>query len=91
MPILNFTPKSHKIGEETDVFITSSQAGDPVLCVKCNDVAEYIIGQMHPEHRSRQDIITNVVSRFSCTQKEATVAVQEVISGLKGEGGGQNA
>lgn len=82
MPKLNFTPKTHYIGENTDIFITSCKKGDPPICMKCNDVAAFIIGQMYPEHKPRTEIVPLVMEKFSCSEEESIEAVQTVISTL---------
>lgn len=82
MPKLLFTPKTHIIGNNTDTFITSSAKGDNPLCIKCNSVAAFIIGQMHPEHKPRTEIIPLVMEEFGCSKDDAEQAVKTVISTL---------
>ena len=82
MPKLKFKPKSHTIGDNTDIFITACNSGEPAICIKCNDVAAFIINQMYPEHKPRKDIIPLVMAQFNCTEEEATEAVETVISKL---------
>ena len=82
MPKLHFEPKEHIIGDNKEIFITSANAGEPVICIKCNEVAAFIIKQMHPEHKPRKEIIPLVVEQFGCTVEEATEAVETVISTL---------
>lgn len=82
MPKLHFEPKEHIIGDNEDIFITAANEGEPVICIKCNDVAAFIIKQMYPEHKPRTEIIPLVVAEFGCTEAEATEAVATVISTL---------
>ena len=82
MPKLLFTPKKHFIGDNPDIFYTFAEKDAPTLCIKCNDVAAFILEQMHPEHKPRTEIIPMVVSEFGCTEEEATEAVQTVINTL---------
>lgn len=91
MPKLLFEPKEHKIGNNTEIFITAHKVGDPVVCIKCNDVAAFIISQMYPEHKPRLEIIPLVIDKFGCTAAEAEEAVETVISKLrKGNANGGN-
>lgn len=82
MPKLLFTPKKHFIGDNSDIFYTAAKKDEPVLCIKCNDVASFILEQMHPEHKPRIEIIPLVVTEFGCSEEEATQAVETVINAL---------
>ena len=82
MPKLLFKPIEHKIGENRETFITGEKKGEPVLCIKCNDEAAFIIKQMYPEHKPRKEIIPLVIAKFGCTEEEATEAVEGVIKTL---------
>ncbi|MGI6279437.1 MAG: hypothetical protein ACOYJS_02630 [Acutalibacteraceae bacterium] len=86
MPKLLFTPKEHKIGDNQDIFITACKNGENALCIKCNEVAAFIIRQMHPQHKPRLEIIPLVVSEFGCTYAEAAQAVNTVINKLLEKG-----
>lgn len=86
MPKLLFTPVRHKVEteDEANIFITSKHDGEPVLCIKCNELAAFIIEQMHPEHRGRAEIITAVLERYpDMTEEEATEEVNGVIDKLR--------
>ena len=87
MPKLLFTPVQHKIQteDESNILITSKHDGEPVLCIKCNELAAFIINQMHPEHKPRTEIVAAVLERYpEATEEEATEAVNGVIDALKG-------
>ena len=80
MPKLKFEPKEHIVGDNEEIFITAANEGEPAICIKCNDVAAFIIKQMYPEHKPRTEIIPLVVAEFGCTEEEAKDAAETVIS-----------
>lgn len=82
MPKLIFEPKVHIIGDNEDIFITATNEGEPTICIKCNDVAAFIIKKMYPDHKPRTEIAEMVAHKFGCTSSEATRAVETVISAL---------
>lgn len=82
MPRLLFTPKKHYIGDNPDIFYTFAEKDAPTLCIKCNDVAAFILEEMHPGHKPRTEIVSLVVAKFGCTEEEATEAVETVINTL---------
>lgn len=82
MPRLLFTPKKHFIGDNYDIFYTAAKNNEPTLCIKCNNVAAFILEQMHPDHKPRTEIIPLVVAEFGCTEEEAAEAVKTVINTL---------
>ncbi len=92
MPKLLFKPKFHSIGDQTDIFVTSCEDGAPIVCMRCNDVAKFILEQMYPDHKPRAEIIPEVMAQFSVSQAEATEAVNKVITKLldKGEQGNES-
>ena len=83
MPKLKFEPKIHIFGIESDIFITAANEGEPVICIKCNDVAAFIIKKMYPEHKPRTVIAEMVADKFRCTSAEAARAVETVIYALQ--------
>jgi len=82
MPKLLFTPKFHTIGENEEIFITSCKKNDGAICIKCNDVAAFIISKMYPEHMPRAQIAALTAEKFSCSEEEASEAVETVIQVL---------
>lgn len=86
MPKLLFEPKFHTIGDQKDIFVTSSKRKEPILCIRCNEMAKFILEQMYPDHTPRTEIIPKVMARFSISEEEATTAVNQVISTLKSKG-----
>ena len=90
MPKLNFQPKTHIIGDNKDIFITATNSGEPAICIKCNDVAAFIINQMYPEHKPRKEIIPLVMAQFNCSVEGAGEAVETVISKLTHKGSAVN-
>ena len=82
MPKLLFTPKHHTIGDCPDIFYTATDKDGPVLCIKCNDAAAFILEQMYPEHKPRTEIIISVMNEYKCTEEEAKEAVETVIAAL---------
>ena len=83
MPKLLFHPKSHQIGEEESLFVTCCESGDPVVCIRCNDVAAYILSLMYPESCRKPDLIEAVQTHFQCTLEEAQTAVITVLNALQ--------
>lgn len=87
MPQLLFTPVQHTVNVEEDeanIFITSKHDGEPVLCIKCNEFAAFIINQMHPEHKPRTEIVAAVLEHYpELTEEEATEEVNGVIEKLR--------
>jgi len=82
MPKLLFKPKFHIIGENSDIFVTPCLNGQGAICIKCNELAAFILEQMYPEHKPRTEIAALVKQKFGCSEEDALLAVNTVISAL---------
>lgn len=86
MPKLLFEPKFHIIGDQTDIFVTSHKKNDPILCIRCNEMAKFILEQMYPDRKPRTEIIQEVMKHFSVSEEEAATEVNQVILILRNKG-----